>query len=211
MKIHLHQNSVVNTLSVMLIAACICQSQTAQSGSVSARTASAKPLLLEKNEGELRVRRAVSGAPSPSAAQPSAAVPFILKVGPKNNGSEHLVVITEELPSGATIPKHKHLGQDEIVLIQTGTAHVWLGDEERDLHAGGLVFIPTNTWITLKNTWSEPISLVAIFSAPGFDDYLRCRSVPANEKVTAIGMDEIKDCAHEGHVTFEAMEKTPKN
>jgi quercetin dioxygenase-like cupin family protein len=131
-------------------------------------------LLLEKTEGELRVRHAVSCAPSHSAAQPSAAVPFILKVGPKNNGSVHLVVITEELPAGATIPQHKHLGQDEIVLIQTGTAPVWLGDEERDLHAGGFVFIPGNTWITLKNTWTEPISLLAIFSAPGFDEYLRC-------------------------------------
>jgi hypothetical protein len=34
------------------------------------------------------------------------------------------------------------------------------------------VFIPSNTWITLKNTWTEPISLVAIFSAPRFEDYL---------------------------------------
>jgi hypothetical protein len=24
-------------------------------------------------------------------------------------------------------------------------------------------------------------------------------------------MEEIKDCAHEGHVTFEAFEKTPKS
>lgn len=211
MRIHPRRDSVVSTFALMLIAVFICRGQAVQSSSTAAPIGGAKPLLLEKNEGKLRVRRAVSGAPSHSAAQPSAAVPFILKVGPKNNGSEHLVVITEELPAGATIPKHKHLGQDEIVLIQTGTAHVWLGDDERDLHAGGLVFIPSNTWITLKNTWTEPISLVAIFSAPGFDDYLRCRSVPANEKVTSIGMDEIKDCAHEGHVTFEAMEKTPKN
>jgi quercetin dioxygenase-like cupin family protein len=89
-------------------------------------------LLLGKNEGELRVRRAESGAPSQSAPRPSAAVPFILKVSPKNNGSERLVVIAEELPAGATIPKHKHLGQDEIVLIQTGTAHVWRGDDESE-------------------------------------------------------------------------------
>lgn len=209
MKIHLHQNSVVNILVATLIAAGICPAQSVQSGPASPSVGNAKPLMLEKSEGELRVRRTVSGAPSHSAAQPSAAVPFIFKVSPKSNGSEHLVVITEELPAGATIPKHKHLGQDEIVLVQTGTAHVWLGDEEGDLHAGGLVFIPSNSWITLKNTWTEPISLVAIFSAPGFDEYLRCRSVPANEKVTSIGMDEIKDCAHEGHVTFEAMEKTP--
>lgn len=97
------------------------------------------------------------------------------------------------------------------MLIQIGTAHVWLGDEERDLHAGGLVFIPTNTWISLKNTGTEPISLVAIFSAPGFEDYLRCKSVPAGEKVTSIAMEEIKDSAHKGHVAFEAFEKAPKN
>jgi oxalate decarboxylase/phosphoglucose isomerase-like protein (cupin superfamily) len=122
-----------------------------------------------------------------------------------------LVLITEDLPPGATISKHKHLGQDEILLVQTGTAHVWLGEEEPDLHAGGLVFIPANTWISLKNTGTEPNSLVAIFSAPGFEDYLRCRSVPAGERVTSIAMDGIKDCAHEGHVVFEAFEKNPKN
>jgi quercetin dioxygenase-like cupin family protein len=129
-----------------------------------------------------------------------------LKVSPKNNGSEYLVLITEDLPPGGIIPTHKHLGQDEIVLIRTGTVHVWLGDEERDLHAGGLVFIPTNTWTSLKNTATESSSLVAIFSAPGFEDYLPCRSVPASEKGTSISMEEIKDCAHEGHVTFEAFE-----
>jgi oxalate decarboxylase/phosphoglucose isomerase-like protein (cupin superfamily) len=74
----------------------------------------------------------------------------------------------EEIPHGAGISKHKHLGQDESLLIQTGTAHVWLSDQERDLHAGGLVFIPSSTWIRLKNIGAESISLVGIFSAPGF-------------------------------------------
>jgi oxalate decarboxylase/phosphoglucose isomerase-like protein (cupin superfamily) len=86
-----------------------------------------------------------------------------------------------------------------------------LGDEERDLHAGRLVFIPTNTWIALKNTGTDPTSLVAIFSAPGFQDYLRCRSVPASEQGTSISMEGIKDCAHEGNVTFEAFQKNPEN
>src|SRR5207248_11236797 len=62
-----------------------------------------------------------------------------------------------------------HLGQDEILLLQTGTAHVWLGEQERDVHAGGLVFIPAHTWISLKNTGTEPVSLTFIFSAPGLD------------------------------------------
>lgn len=210
MKVHARQGTAVTTLGAMLISAWIFGAQSAQPGPQAFPVGNAKPLLLEKNEGELRVRRPVSDAPSQSGAKPADPVPFILKVSPKNNGSEHLVLITEDLPPGGSIAKHKHLGQDEILLIQAGTVHVWLGDEERDLHAGGLVFIPTNTWIALKNSGTEPSSLVAIFSAPGFEDYLRCRSVPASENGTFISMEEIKGCAHEGHVTYEAFEKNPK-
>src|SRR5215813_3139467 len=97
---------------------------------------SAKPLLLEKNEGELRTRRIHVDKSATASSQ------FLLKVSPKNNGSQHLVAGTEVLAPGATLPKHRHLIQDEILLIHTGTARVWLGDQERDLHAGGLVFIP---------------------------------------------------------------------
>jgi len=45
-----------------------------------------------------------------------------------------------------------------------------------------MVFIPANTWVGAKNTGTETESDVAIFSAPGFEDHLRCESVPTNEK-----------------------------
>jgi len=61
---------------------------------------------------------------------------FMLKVSPKNNGSAHLVAGTEELAPGAAIAKHRHLAQDEIVLLHSGKAHVWLGDQERDPPCG---------------------------------------------------------------------------
>jgi len=123
----------------------------------------------------------------------------MLKVSPKNNGSQHLVAGTEVLAPGATLPKHRHLTQDEILLIQSGTAHVTLGEEERDLHAGGLAFIPANTWISGKNVGTEPIALTFIFSAPGFEETMRCNSVPAGETPTVITPEEQLECAHLGH------------
>src|SRR3954447_25131325 len=86
----------------------------------------ARPLILEKNEGELRTRRIHTDKSTVASSQ------FLLKVSPKNNGSQHLVLGTEELLPSARIPKHKHLIQDEILLIQSGTAHVSLGDHESD-------------------------------------------------------------------------------
>src|SRR5580700_12163711 len=109
---------------------------------VPAQTAStergAKPVVLQKNEGELRTRRPREGVASPSSD-------FLLKIGPKTSGSKHLLLFTEEIPPGAAIPKHKHHGEDEILLIQTGSAQVRLGDKEYDAPAGALVFIPSET------------------------------------------------------------------
>ena len=165
----------------------------------------AKPLLLEKNEGELRTRRIHIDNSATASSQ------FMLKVSPKNNGSQHLVAGTEEVAPGATLPKHRHLIQDEIALIQGGTAHVWLGEQERDLHSGGLVFIPANTWISLKNIGSEPINLTFIFSAPGFEETMRCNSVPGGDTPTSITPEQQKECAHLGHAENAGRQEQPKN
>ena len=154
-----------------------------------------KPLLLEKNEGELRARR-----PRP---KPSPASQFMLKVDPKTNGSQHLIVGTEEIAPGASIPTHKHPSEDEILLIHSGEAHVLLGEQERDLHAGGLVFIPANTWVGLKNISNETLSVTFIFSAPGFEEFQRCISVPAGEIPTPMTDSDLKRCEAPGHMIYK--------
>ena len=90
-------------------------------------------------------------------------------------------------------------------------AHVWLGDQERELHAGGLVFIPANTWISAKNTGTEPIELTFVFSAPGFEETMRCNSVPAGETPTQITPEQQKECAHLGHAENAGRQEQPQN
>ena len=179
-------------------------SQADQSAGAPSSDATARPLMLDRDEGELRTRRIHTDSSSPASSQ------FILKVSPKNNGSQHLVAGTELLAPGATLPKHRHLIQDEILLIEGGTAHVWLGDEERDLHAGGLVFIPANTWISGKNIGASPIALTFVFSAPGFEETMRCNSVLAGETPTPITPEQQKDCAHLGHSESAGRLDNPK-
>jgi quercetin dioxygenase-like cupin family protein len=175
-------------LIVVLLLAVVCYAQ----------SPGARSVVLEKNEGEKRMRRPLGSLPIPSQE-------FILKVTPQNSGSMHFVLGTEEIPPGGEIPRHKHLEQDEILLIQTGTAHVTLNDKEYDVHAGGMVFFPSDTWVGLKNVGKDFISLVFIFSAPGFEENMRCGSVMAGQSAPPITTDELKVCAHRGHVEFEAF------
>jgi len=185
--------SAIRVAAVLLFAVCVGQSQSTQTGTGSPSGGGAKPLLLEKNEGEQRIWR----DPPPGG--------FTLKISPENNGSQHLVLVTEDLQPGDTIPRHQHLGQDEIVFIQAGIAHVQVGDQQRDLHAGGLVFIPAYTWVSLRNNSNEPTSIVAIFSAPGFENHLRCVSVIPNEKAMPLSPEEKKRCDDEGHVVYKDL------
>jgi quercetin dioxygenase-like cupin family protein len=186
------------TMAVTLVAACVFPTRSAQSNSTTTSQAAPKPLLLEKDEGERRIWR----EPPPAD--------FILKVSPKNNGSQHLVMGTEDIKPGDEFPTHQHLGQDEILYIEKGTVHVHLGGQERDLHAGGTVFIPAYTWVGVKNAGAETVSVVFVFSAPGFENYMRCDSVLPGEKVTPLSLEGEKACAHEGHVIYKDLEENPK-
>jgi quercetin dioxygenase-like cupin family protein len=183
--------------SAVLVSIGISQTRTPPVSATGSETA-AKPLLLEKNEGEARIWR----DPPPGG--------FMLKVSPQNNGSQHLVFGTEDLHPGDEIPLHKHLGQDEIVTIQTGTVHVHLGDQERDLHAGGMVFIPAYTWVSIKPVGNDTVSMDFVFSAPGFENLMRCESVPPNEKPTPTTLEERKKCDHEGQVIYKDDEEPPR-
>ena len=175
-------------LAAICLVASICLGQSPR----------AKILVLERDQGEKRIRRPREKMPNPTSE-------FILKVTPQNSGSQHLVLGTETIPPGGVIPKHRHLGQDEILFLQTGSARVSLNDQDYEVHAGGMVFFPLNTWVSLRNTGAAPIQLIFIFSAPGFDEYMRCTSVPEGEPTPPIPLDEERKCAHDGHVEYEAL------
>ena len=154
---------------------CVCASASRAQTSQATNATKAVPLILEKAEGERRVIRGWPGHPDPGES-------FILKVDPKNGGSAHLVLLTASLAPGKEITAHRHPGADEILFLQTGTARVHLGDTVRDVHAGATVFIPANTWIAVSNIGSDAISVVSVFSAPGFEEFMRAGSVREGEK-----------------------------
>jgi len=140
-----------------------------------ATATSATPLILEKDEGERRVVRGWPGHPDPGET-------FILKVDPKNGGSQDLVFISADIRPGGGIDAHRHPNADEILYFTSGTARVHVGDLVRDVHAGATVFIPAGTWISVSNIGPDPISSVAIFSAPGFEQFMRAASAREGER-----------------------------
>jgi mannose-6-phosphate isomerase-like protein (cupin superfamily) len=145
-------------------------------------------LVLQGEEGERWVRRYANFRPDGTKGE---FPPFILKVDPLNGGSKDLVMGMEDIPPGGSIPLHKHVHCDEILFIHRGEAVATLNGRATPVRTGGTVFIPSGVWITFKNTGQQPLSLVFIFSKPGFEQYLREGSVRQGEKVIPFSPEEL--------------------
>jgi quercetin dioxygenase-like cupin family protein len=172
-------------------AALLCVAATALPRPHDVKVTQTTPLILENNEGERRVVRGWPGHPEPGET-------FILKVDPRNGGSSHLVLFTASIPVGKKIDTHRHPEADEILFLQTGTARVHLGDSVREAHAGATVFIPAGTWISADNIGNDAVNLVAIFSAPGFEDFMRETSAREGEKNVPLSQAE-EDAVEKKH------------
>ena len=169
-----------------------------------AQSPSGKVLVLEKEQGEKRVRPARVGV----ATLP---VEFVLKVTPQNSGSQHLVLGTQTIPKGGTVPNHRHLGQDEVVFVQHGKARFTLNGKDHVVQDGGMIFAPVKTWMALENIGTDDIQLIFIYSSPGFEAYMRCTSAPAGEPPPQLSQDELRACAHKGDVEYENLSGSGRN
>ncbi len=164
------------------------------------------PLVLQPRDGEHRMRR-----PPPSSLSTLAA-PFVIKVDERNGGARDFVIFTEDVPVGQTISPHRHPHAEEVLFIHAGTGTAWLDGKEARIGPGTIIFMPPNTGVRLTNDGKQPISLVAIFSRPGFDRYQRDISVPAGEVPKKLTIEELTAirARHEGAVLYDPMPGQPR-
>jgi quercetin dioxygenase-like cupin family protein len=109
-----------------------------------------RPTVIGPNEGERRFLR-------------GGTAPLLIKVDPITTGSRRLVLGSSDLPPGDAIAVHRHLREDEIILITRGSARVQLGREFFTAGPGATVFIPQGTCIAVENVGPDTLSNTFIF------------------------------------------------
>lgn len=159
------------------------------------------PLILAQAQGEVRVWRPLFSE-SPAEQKFDKLTHFIIKVDRKHGGSPDFWFGTETLPAGAGIPYHRHLHEDEVLYIVSGSAHVHVGSIAGDAHPGAIVFIPRDTWVSVQPVSKAPVLLFFAFNAPGFDNYMRCESAPLGESAQLVTLEEDRRCVKAGDVQY---------
>ena len=124
---------------------------------------------------------------------------LLIKVDPVTTGSRRMVLGSSDIPPGDAIPVHRHMREDEIILVLHGTARVQLGTRQYTVGAGGTVFIPQGTCIAVANVGADTLTNVFIFSSPGFEQVLRDVSSPEGAPAKAVSPAERAAAFHRGH------------
>ena len=185
--------------AALLVMSCSPAGRRADHAASSPVLARGEPLILREYDGEHRRRRPPPGALSTLGA------PFILKVDGRNGGAPEFVMLAEDIPPGQAIPLHRHPHSDEILFIHAGTGLASLGGRQAVVTSGATIYMPRNTVVGLRNTGTEPLKIIGIFSRPGFDAYLREISVPEGQTPAPLTVDELEAIRsrHLGTVMYE--------
>ncbi|MCZ2827840.1 cupin domain-containing protein [Modestobacter sp. VKM Ac-2986] len=105
-----------------------------------------------------------------------------------------LMVGRFDVSRGEAPPWHVHSREDEVFLLISGTALVWAGDEEDELTAGGIVFLPRNVPHSYRIT-SEKADLLMINTPAGIEGMFRetgrDRSTPRPDGFTVTPRPEV--------------------
>ena len=129
--------------------------------------------------------------------------PLLIKVDPANTGSQRMVLGSSDLPPGDGIGVHRHLQEDEIIVITRGTARVQLGKQFMTASAGATVFIPQGTCIGVMNIGSDTLSNFFVFSSPGFERALRAVSSAPGEPPKPLTPQLRKAAFHDAHAVAD--------
>jgi quercetin dioxygenase-like cupin family protein len=81
---------------------------------------------------------------------------------PPNTGARQLTVIDVNLSPGMGHNFHKHIGQEEVIVVVAGRVEQWLDREKRILGPGDSLFIPGGTVHASFNVGDADAKIIAI-------------------------------------------------
>jgi mannose-6-phosphate isomerase-like protein (cupin superfamily) len=81
-------------------------------------------------------------------------------------GSERLAVTWVDCPPGSEQPVHRHDAQEQVYVITAGTGTMIVGDEEAQVTAGMLVFVPPATGHAIRNTGDTLLTYISATAPP---------------------------------------------
>jgi quercetin dioxygenase-like cupin family protein len=179
---------VASVLSLMACQPTATQATGTGSSAITPNTTppAPRPAVIAASEGERRFLR-------------GGEAPLLIKIDPVTTGSQRMVLGSSDLPPGDAIGMHRHLQEDEILLVFRGNAEVQLAGRKYEAGPGGAIYIPQGTCVAVANVGRDTLTTYFVFSSPGFEQVLREVSSRPGEAPKRLSPAERVAAFHRGH------------
>lgn len=97
-------------------------------------------------------------------------------------GSRNLVVTWVDCQPGGEQQMHVHGVEEQVYIVVSGRGLMKTGDEEQEVSAGTLIFVPPGTAHAIRNTGADTLTFVSAASPPmdvdALSDYFAYKPQP---------------------------------
>ena len=102
------------------------------------------------------------------AGAPIEGTPF-RRVVPAEATEGRVVVLAVDMPVGENVEAHTHDREDQIIVVISGIVGATIGEEEVELTAGSVAFLPRNVPHSQWNKGDEKARVLDIYTPAGFE------------------------------------------
>jgi mannose-6-phosphate isomerase-like protein (cupin superfamily) len=134
------------------------------------------------NEFASRVIQVASGQTGRSFWGPGDMYTFLV-TGEESGGL--LFALDCVVGAGGGPPRHKHLAQDELFAITSGSITFTAGSDARTVSAGESVFVPRATRHWYRNEGPTRARMIAVYTPAGMDGWFREVCTPVEDAAAA--------------------------
>ena len=89
------------------------------------------------------------------------------------SGARHGSFAELEASPTAAVPEHAHDESVEALFVARGNGHMRLGDDEREVRDGSVLYVPAGTLHDYRPRGTEPLRAFQIYAAPGPEQRFR--------------------------------------
>ena len=97
---------------------------------------------------------------------------LIINVDARRSGSS-FAMGTQTLQPGGVLPTIRYLGCDQVLFVHKGQGRVSLEGRSLTVVPGTMIYVPRQTWYSLRNTGTGLLQITWTVAPPGIEDFFR--------------------------------------
>lgn len=111
-------------------------------------------------------------------------------------------LLAEDIVPDDGIPVHKHGREDEFIFVGRGQGLITFGEEQHDVDAGAIAFVPRGVWHGLENRGTGVLRMIFGYTPAGFEGYFREIGVRPGNPPRSLTSEDWARINQQFHITY---------